>query len=316
MKYGLDDQEQQEANEEGSDAERTDEDGSDEEGTDEQGSDEDSDFVVDKDNILENVDVDMDEYIANVDMNVNEMPNDDNIDIDDHAEIDLDNFDSASDDDKDAPTRKALRKLNKRAVAASPFYVGQTFGEKEEVRNIVTWAAIATRRQLVFTKSDKTKIRAVCQGRCPIVLSEGQFSQSSKPSQSCGSNQTQDSLKGNASNVVGGSAVNKKQKKRYPKPSCPWTLHISRNNTQALFVVKTFKEEHICLQTRKLTLYIVSAIAKELEPLIESNLTIPVKALQDLLQKNNQVQISYQKVFRAKAMAIEKLEGDELLRLL
>ncbi|KAK1425488.1 hypothetical protein QVD17_20840 [Tagetes erecta] len=324
--YGPDDREQQEANEEGSDEEGSgeegsdgegsdkegsDEEGSDEEGSDEEGSDEDSDFVVDKDNILENVDVDMDEYRANVDMNVNEMPNeDDNIDIDDHAEIDLDNFDSASDDDKDAPIRKALRKLNKRAFAASPFYVGQTFGEKEEVRNIVTRVAIATRRQLVFTKSDKTKIRAVCQGKCPTVLSEGQFSQSSKPSQSCGSNQTQDSLKGKASNVVGGSAVNKKQKKRYPKPSCPWTLHISRNNTQAMFVVKTFKEEHRCLQTRKLRLYTVSAIAKELETLIESNPTIPVKSLQDLLQKNNQVQVSYQKVFRAKAMAIEKLEGD------
>lgn len=74
--------------------------------------------------------------------------------------------------------------------------------------------------------------------------------------------------------------------------------------------MKTFKEEHKCLQTRRVRLYTVSVIAKELESLIEANPTIPVKALQELLQRKNQVQLSYQKVFRAKAMAIEKLEGD------
>ncbi|XP_021974954.1 uncharacterized protein LOC110870062 [Helianthus annuus] len=61
---------------------------------------------------------------------------------------------------------------------------------------------------------------------------------------------------------------------------------------------------------RKVRLYTVSAVAREVESILGSNPGIPLLALQDHLEKKNQIQLSLKKTFRAKVMALHRIEGD------
>ncbi|KAK9048149.1 hypothetical protein SSX86_032888 [Deinandra increscens subsp. villosa] len=81
-------------------------------------------------------------------------------------------------------------------------------------------------------------------------------------------------------------------------------------NSKSTMMGESSKDEHKCLNTRTPRLYTVSAIAKEIEQHVEANPTIPLKALKELLEKKNKVNLSIQKVFRAKAMATKKIHGD------
>ncbi|XP_076931590.1 uncharacterized protein LOC143596788 [Bidens hawaiensis] len=93
-------------------------------------------------------------------------------------------------------------------------------------------------------------------------------------------------------------------------PTCPFVLHISNHNKLSSWVVKTFTNEHTCLNTRNVKLCTVSWIAKEAEQIVASNYNIPVKALQDQFQRKYQIQLSETKVFRARAMARQKIDGN------
>lgn len=96
-------------------------------------------------------------------------------------------------------------------------------------------------------------------------------------------------------------------------------LHVSNINKEGSWVVKTLINDHKCLQTRNVKLCTVSWLAKDLETTIFVNPSVPLGALQDQIHRKYQIFVSRQKVFRAKAMAIKKIEGDykaqyELLR--
>ncbi|XP_021996805.1 uncharacterized protein LOC110893954 [Helianthus annuus] len=54
----------------------------------------------------------------------------------------------------------------------------------------------------------------------------------------------------------------------------------------------------------------MSRIANEIQPMIESNPDMPLPAIQDMLVKNHQVNVSIQKVFRAKRIATTRIIGD------
>jgi hypothetical protein len=290
-------------------------------------SEDDSDYIVDEDNMLEDVEVDMAEYRCCVELNEDDMELDDNNNCE-VEELDPDNFDSATDED-DPPSTRAVKRINRKkrnwkGDDSTPFYVCQTFGDKKVVKDIVKRLAVQTRRQLVFTKDDKLRLRVVCYGLNPATIcnerqkgQNGDNVENGESSAVGGANKAKKPGKGEMcgksqeSNVVGSCELNTQpNKKRFPPPTCPWTLFISRATENEMFVVRTLKTEHKCMPTRKVRLYTVSAIAKEVEPLLESNPNIPLKALQDSLQRKNQVQISFQKVFRAKIMALEKMEGD------
>ncbi|MFS7931778.1 putative transcription factor interactor and regulator CCHC(Zn) family [Helianthus anomalus] len=91
---------------------------------------------------------------------------------------------------------------------------------------------------------------------------------------------------------------------------CPWILHVSNPNNEGTWVVKTFINEHTCFQTRDVKLCTMSYLAKQIEDTIAVNPSIPILALQDQVQKKFQVQVSLQKIFRAKLMATQKVDGD------
>ncbi|XP_076929368.1 protein FAR1-RELATED SEQUENCE 6-like [Bidens hawaiensis] len=87
-------------------------------------------------------------------------------------------------------------------------------------------------------------------------------------------------------------------------------MQISRPSISDQWCVKTISHQHQCLQTRVVGLYIMGTIAKEIESEIETNPTIPVKSLQDKIQKKHQIHVSEVKVRRAKKLANDKKDGD------
>ncbi|XP_022041259.1 uncharacterized protein LOC110943836 [Helianthus annuus] len=74
-------------------------------------SDEDSDYIMDVDNIVEEYDVDMDDFRAAVDFDLSDDGADLDIgdDINMDVEIDLEEFDSLSDDENDTKMQKSMR---------------------------------------------------------------------------------------------------------------------------------------------------------------------------------------------------------------
>ncbi|CAI9295179.1 unnamed protein product [Lactuca saligna] len=94
-----------------------------------------------------------------------------------------------------------------------------------------------------------------------------------------------------------------------PTP-CPWVIQGSRSDVNSNWFIKTYNHEHKCLQTRKVRSATTKFISKQIMDQIESNPTIPVRALQEQLQKDYQVGFSIHKVFRAKSTAKKLVQGD------
>ncbi|KAK9056764.1 hypothetical protein SSX86_024127 [Deinandra increscens subsp. villosa] len=250
-------------------------------------SDEDSDFLVDEDNMIEDVEVDMADFRAVVDTDTDGDEYDDG-EVDDA--IELDDFDSLSDED-DYPLDRASKKLRKekkrnRDLIAEPFYVGQVFSNRKEIRDLIVKHAVNTRRQLSIERNDNIRFRVECKGIIP-VFEKGKNIQSD----------------------CGGS--NRKEKEVTPSlTACPWTLYVADNYCEGSWVVKTYVNDHICLNTRQVSLCTVSYLAKEIEQIIAFNPSIPIKALQEQMQQKMQIEVSMQKISKAKTMASNKLDGD------
>ncbi|KAK1409653.1 hypothetical protein QVD17_36182 [Tagetes erecta] len=272
---------------------------------------------VDKENIVEEVVVEMGDNRRSFSNNEQaqveeEIESEDS----DGFEVDPDGFDSLSDDENDPPlksTLKKLRKKNAKAIQQSgcPFYLGQSILEKKQIKRLVTSYAVKTRRQLYVLKNDRFRFRVICMGKHPhscvnVPGETGNLSEGEKcfdglsDVEICGSHEGE-------SNKEDECALNKE---KLPQPTCPWVLYFSRKKESELFVVKTLVDQHHCLQTRDVNLYTISFIAREIEPIIQSNPTIPLRALQDQIQRKHQLQVSLNKAFRAKMKALKKLEGD------
>ena len=93
------------------------------------------------------------------------------------------------------------------------------------------------------------------------------------------------------------------------KPKCPLVLYISKGDKNK-WLVRTFKEEHKCLQSRKIKSCTSTFLSKHIQDLLVKNPTMPVKAVQEQMAKKFQVVVSKTKAFRAKAKAQQNLKGD------
>ncbi|KAI3818709.1 hypothetical protein L1987_12524 [Smallanthus sonchifolius] len=234
----------------------------------------DPDYIADKDNQVEDVEVDMQNFKANVDFDVDGDEEEDG-DCGGHQDfecdglhdsyVDLENFDSNSDSNDENTTllRKVSRRIRRKrqhsrvsSESPCPFYIGQLIEDKGRLNDMVKHFALESRRQLYILKNESLRYRVVCLGTNPSLdAEEGTQGQNSK-------------------------------------------------------ILLSEVGEHQCLQTREVGLYTMSSIAKEIELLVEKNPEIPITALQDVIQKRHQVQVSLPKVFRAKRIATRKLFGD------
>ncbi|GKA62166.1 hypothetical protein Tco_0761685 [Tanacetum coccineum] len=82
-------------------------------------------------------------------------------------------------------------------------------------------------------------------------------------------------------------------------------LSKSKIGDSETWQVKTYDLEHKCLQSRKIKYCTANLLFEGIMDQIESNLKIPIKAIQDQLQKKYQVEISRMKAFRAKSKVVD-----------
>ncbi|KAJ9535292.1 hypothetical protein OSB04_un001609 [Centaurea solstitialis] len=85
--------------------------------------------------------------------------------------------------------------------------------------------------------------------------------------------------------------------------------HQDLEGEDKTWVVKTYNDVHKCLQSRKIRQCTSSFLSTQMEGTIAPNPNIPIGALKEQLQGKLQLQLSRQKIFRAKAKAMERLQG-------
>ncbi|GJZ59223.1 hypothetical protein Tco_0615039 [Tanacetum coccineum] len=263
---------------------------------------EDIDYIVDEDNVINEVDVDMQKFYQNIDKDVEWVgPSKGNVEVPAQVDVeecfDLDDFDMDIDCDSDVESSKerkrALRALRKESKNKhGHFYVGQEFADKKEATALVSCQTVATRRQLYVWKNDKLRVRAVCRGKCPNSVGPNASGLNSPNKDKLKqvnekwvkSKTVETSCSGKGINKVDGIRIKVGEKKGsyvYDTITCPWSLQISKeNNTWTI------------------------------EDIVKPNPSIPVKALKEQLQKKYQVGISIGKVKRARAASIMKVKGD------
>jgi len=109
---------------------------------------------------------------------------------------------------------------------------------------------------------------------------------------------TRSKLKGKGKNVINNQT------------KCPWAVQISRSNENEDWMVKTVNDHHKCLQTRAVKSCTSKFLDTNILQQIQSNPSIPIKALHEELTVKMQLGLSKQKVARAKRMAAKVISGD------
>ena len=123
--------------------------------------------------------------------------------------------------------------MNEGSGSGIHFYVGQVFGRKDGIKDMIDRHAVETMRDIHVIKNDLVRIRVVCKGFIPD-LNDEVFGPSNP-------NVVKDKCKGKK--VTDGEHKD--------KLSCPWVLHISIGKHDKTWMVKTHVATHRCLQTRK-----------------------------------------------------------------
>ena len=147
---------------------------------DSEGSDPDYEYV-EEDNLVYEIEVDMQRFRANVDFTREELDGSSDGDHDDerseegHEPVDLEDFESGSDDHssiRDKVARK-IRRRNKSALKGPndlPFYVGQLIVDKKKMNQMVKDYALKARRDVFILKNELLRYRVVCFGSNPPLL--------------------------------------------------------------------------------------------------------------------------------------------------
>ncbi|GJW39339.1 hypothetical protein Tco_0065184 [Tanacetum coccineum] len=161
---------------------------------------------------------------------------------------------------------------------------------RDVAKDLIRTHAVESRRNLHFLRNDPIRIRVVCNGVVP-----------------CKNLVTYKVPGPNVDNAVKGKIVNEDAEE--DKITCPWLLYLSKGDKGKWFI-KTFKDEHHCLQSRKIKYCTSTFLSKHITYLIIMNPNMPIKAIQEQMQKKFHVVISRDKAFRAKAKVTVSLRGD------
>ncbi|GJW97579.1 hypothetical protein Tco_0179387 [Tanacetum coccineum] len=276
-------------------------DGEEDSGTEEDESD-DEDYLFDEDTYLEEVNVDMADYHFNIDADVEWIRHSENSD----------------DDGIEKVRRKKLKQIKKakesedNIVHKHFFFVGQTFASADVVKERVRLHSIETRRQLYLAKNDKVRIRAKCFGRNPVFILDGEGPSTTdvgpKKKTIKGKGKQDDTPLG--PNKKGISSGGRGRPKPLAPDECPWAVQITKVKNSETWEVRTYNEEHKCLQSRKIIACTHKFLSKGIVDQVEKNPDIPIRALQEELQRKYELGVSRQKAFRAKAAALNQVKGD------
>ncbi|GKD06072.1 heat stress transcription factor B-4-like protein, partial [Tanacetum coccineum] len=172
------------------------------------------------------------------------------------------------------------------------FYTGHKFTTPKEAKNKVYMHSIESRRNLKLYKNDGVRIRASCEGKVLVfTMSQGtgptdpNHGMEAEPSGSSGPT-TRSKKRKNTGTNDDSQASPSFLDAHGKRDLCPWVLEI-KHCTYKLLSEKIFEQVRV-------------------------NPNIPVKAVQDQLQRKMEVQISMSKAFKAKAKAEREIRGDHI----
>ncbi|GKC42043.1 mutator type transposase [Tanacetum coccineum] len=163
------------------------------------------------------------------------------------------------------------------------FFVGQEFPNSVVVKDLVHRHLIETRRELYLKKNDKVRVRAACRGTIPVFNTSCDIG----PSNVVESSQTQRGESSQPTKWTKGKIANSK--------GVESPLNKSKKSRKIKYCTADFLSEDIIDQ-------------------IETNPEIPVKAIQEQLQRKFQLEVSRMKAFREKAKAVDNVRGDFTLQ--
>ncbi|KAI3751623.1 hypothetical protein L2E82_22714 [Cichorium intybus] len=162
------------------------------------------------------------------------------------------------------------------------FYVGETFANKNIVKEAVLNLGVIHKRKLVVTRNETKRLSAKCVGIVPGLNDQ-----------------------------YGMNPQNRKGRKVNSQDIfCTWALHVSWSEENEDWLVKCYNPNHTCLQTRQANTFTQGYIAKRIQAQVAGNPSIPVSALRAELQRKFKLDLSYMKVFRTKQLALNKIRGD------
>ncbi|GJV99089.1 hypothetical protein Tco_1554341 [Tanacetum coccineum] len=270
----------------------------------------DADFLVDEENEIVEPDVDVHLFGISMDLpfdniGITNLVPDDVLEGEDVDVINADGFDSDPDNDKE-------RNYKKRRLA-------ELSTEMEEAKDRVNLHSIESRRNLKLYKNDSIRIKA----RCEVKVHVFTMSQGTRPT---GPNS---GMEAGPSGSSGPTTRSKKKKNtctnddsqaspsfldaNYKGDLCPWVLYVGKDKFTQNWVVKTHKDIHTCLQSMEIKHCTYKFLSEKIFKQVRVNPNIPVKAVQDQLQRELEVQISMSKAFRSKAKAEREIREDHCL---
>lgn len=147
---------------------------------------EDSDFMVDEDNLIPDIEVDMENFHMSIDTDEEYLGseykfhegNDVQEEVEDIKVINNDEWDSMGEDsDNDRKRREIIKQLGKERVCSHgevhkvAFHVGQKYNSKKELKEKIDRHALETRRNICFTKNDKHRLTFFCKGTVVVNAS-------------------------------------------------------------------------------------------------------------------------------------------------
>ncbi|GJW93859.1 uncharacterized protein Tco_0173531 [Tanacetum coccineum] len=276
-------------------------DGEEDSGTEEDESD-DEDYLFDEDTYLEEVNVDMADYHFNIDADVEWIRHSESVQ---EPEYDV---------GKEAFKQlKRLKESVDNIVHKALFsLLVNTLHSADDVKERVRLHSIETRRQLYLAKNDKVRIRAKCFGRNPVFILDGEGPSTTdvgpKKKTIKGKGKQDDTPLG--PNKKGISSGGRGRPKPLAPDECPWAVQITKVKNSETWEVRTYNEEHKCLQSRKIIACTHKFLSKGIVDQVEKNPDIPIRALQEELQRKYELGVSRQKAFRAKAAALNQVKGD------
>ncbi|GKC71898.1 mutator type transposase [Tanacetum coccineum] len=207
-------------------------------------------------------------------------------------------LDDSDDDGIEKVRRKKLKQIKK--------------AKENDVKERVRLHSIETRRQLYLAKNDKVRIRAKCFGRNPVFILDGEGPSTTdvgpKKKTIKGKGKQDDTPLG--PNKKGISSGGRGRPKPLAPDECPWAVQITKVKNSETWEVRTYNEEHKCLQSRKIIACTHKFLSKGIVDQVEKNPDIPIRALQEELQRKYELGVSRQKAFRAKAAALNQVKGD------
>nr|GEV06764.1 ATP-dependent (S)-NAD(P)H-hydrate dehydratase [Tanacetum cinerariifolium] len=214
---------------------------------------------------------------------------------DDLEVLDYDSLESDQEDVSENARSRGLRKLKKAASSSgiiNNFYVGKEFINRDLAKERIIDYSVETKRNIDFKRNDKRRIREIFKCVMPSMTSKTVFL---------------DKDEGLKEDIFrNGKAINEDTEE--DKKCCPWVLYFTKGD-KAKWVVKTYKDEHKYLQSKKIKHCTSTFLAKHITDLLIMDPKIPVKAIQEQMQKKFHVVISKTKAFREKTKAQVHLKG-------